>query len=340
MKNGLLNLNAAVFATASVVGKKESEGPLGDRFDWLDDTDRFGVQTWEEAESEMQRIALNVALSKAGMKDTALGAVFAGDLLNQCVGSAYGLLTFRAPYFGLYGACSTCAEGLLLAAAMVSADYFACCGTVTSSHYCSAERQFRTPLEYGAQRAPTAQWTVTGAGAFLLERERECAMKGNEGRAVICRGMPGIAQDKGMKDAANMGAAMAPAAADTLLRYFDATQSSPQEYDCIATGDLGYEGGDILCDLMRAEGAPLSSEYTDCGRLIYHRQTQDVHSGGSGCGCSAVVLSAHLLPKIRSGEWKKLLFLSTGALMSPDSIKQGKSIPSIAHLLEFQHKEG
>ncbi len=340
MRDGLLSLNATVFSTASAVGKKESEGPLGACFDWVDSTDRFGVRTWEEAESEMQRIALNVALSKAGMKDTELGAVFAGDLLNQCVGSAYGLLSFRTPYFGLYGACSTCAEGLLLAAAMVSAGYFDCCGTVTSSHYCSAERQFRTPLEYGAQRAPTAQWTVTGAGAFLLKKERETESKNGEGRAVICRGMPGVALDKGIKDVANMGAAMAPAAADTLLRYFDATQSSPQEYDCIATGDLGFEGGDILCDLMCAEGVRISSNYTDCGRLIYRRKEQDVHSGGSGCGCSAVVLCAHLLPKIRSGEWKKMLFLSTGAMMSPDSIKQGKSIPGIAHLLEFQNRKG
>ena len=288
----------------------------------------------------MQRTALNIALSKAKMKDTELDALFAGDLLNQCVGSAYGLLTFRTPYFGLYGACSTCAESLLLAASMVSAGYFHSCGAVTSSHYCSAERQFRTPLEYGAQRSPTAQWTVTGAGAFLLKRYKEGESANDEGRAVICRGMPGIALDKGISDASNMGAAMAPAAADTLLRYFDATKSSPEEYDCIATGDLGYEGSDLLCDLMRAEGMPLCDNYTDCGKLIYRRKEQDVHGGGSGCGCSAVVLCAHLLPKIKSGEWKRLLFLSTGAMMSPDSIKQGKNIPGIAHLLEIQHKKG
>lgn len=335
-----MNLNAAFFSTACVAGKKESEGPLGDRFDWIDATDRFSVKTWEDAESEMQRIALNIALSKAKMKDTELGALFAGDLLNQCVGSAYGLLTFRTPYFGLYGACSTCAESLLLAASMVSAGYFRSCGAVTSSHYCSAERQFRTPLEYGAQRAPTAQWTVTGAGAFLLQRYKEGEEATDEGRAVICRGMPGIALDKGISDASNMGAAMAPAAADTLLRYFAATKTSPEEYDCIATGDLGYEGSDLLCDLMKAEGIPLPPNYTDCGKLIYHRKEQDVHGGGSGCGCSAVVLCAHLLPKVQSGEWKRLLFLSTGAMMSPDSIKQGKNIPGIAHLLEIQHKKG
>lgn len=330
MKERLISLNASILAAASVVGKKESEGPLGQLFDLSDPTDRFGRRTWEEAESEMQRMALNTAMAKAKTCDRELGALFAGDLLNQCVGSAYGLLDFEVPYFGLYGACSTCAEGLLLASTFVSNGVYPLAAAVTSSHYCSAERQYRTPIEYGGQRAPSAQWTVTGSGAFVLGNAEE-----QKGLAVIRRGMPGIVRERGINDANNMGAAMAPAAEDTLLRFFAATGESPDSYDLIVTGDLGFEGGEILCDLMRAAGCPIIDRYTDCGKLIYAREEQDVHGGGSGCGCSAVVLAAKLLPQLASGELSRILFLSTGAMMSPDSIKQGKNIPAVAHLLEL-----
>lgn len=326
-----IELHAAVLSAASAVGRKEKEGPLGALFDLHDPEDRFGASTWEGAESEMQRRALNTAMGKLGVSDREPDALFAGDLLNQCVGSAYGLLSFDIPYFGLYGACSTCAEGLLLASTMVSKGAFSLCAAVTSSHYCSAERQYRTPIEYGAQRAPTAQWTVTGAGAFLVAD----AQKQTESGAVITRGMPGKALDAGVNDAGNMGAAMAPAALDTLVRFFQNTGERPESYDLIVTGDLGFEGGAILCDLMRAEGFPLGDRYADCGQLIYHRKKQDVHGGGSGCGCSAVVLASYLLPKLERGELGRILFLSTGAMMSPDLIKQGKNIPAVAHLLEI-----
>jgi stage V sporulation protein AD len=331
MEKEWIELEAAILAAASAAGKKESAGPLGEQFDIRSEDDRFGGKTWEESESEMQRQVFNTALAKAGLKDAEIGALFAGDLLNQCVGSAYGLLDFDIPYFGLYGACSTCAEGLLLASVLVSTGVFRHCGAVTSSHNCSAERQYRTPLEYGGQRTPTAQWTVTGAGAFLLGQVREA----RPSSAVIRRGMPGKVLERGINDANNMGAAMAPAAESTLVRFFESTGEQPQNYDLIVTGDLGYEGGTILCDLMRADGFDISDRYADCGQLIYHRQAQDVHGGGSGCGCSAVVLASHLLPQLERGQLRRILFLSTGAMMSPDSIKQGKNIPAVAHLLEI-----
>jgi len=335
MKERTIPLCAAILSRASVVGKKESEGPLREGFDLFDTADRFGEKTWEAAESEMQRRALAVALSKCRLRDVDLGALFAGDLLNQCVGSAYGLMDFDVPYFGLYGACSTCAEGLLLASVMVSNGIYRHTAAVTSSHYCSAERQYRTPIEYGGQRAPGAQWTVTGSGAFILEKAGEDGQ-----RAVIVRGLPGKVRERGINDVANMGAAMAPAAEDTLIRFFTATETRPDDYDLIVTGDLGYEGGSILCDLMRADGYPMGDRYTDCGMLIYHRKEQDVHGGGSGCGCSAVVLASHLLPQLESGALSRVLFLSTGAMMSPDSIKQGQNIPAVAHLLEIRGAAG
>ena len=328
-----IDLHAKIIAAGTAVGKKEAVGPLGNLFDLRDPDDKFGMKTWESAESEMQRMALNTALGKAKLTDRDVGALFAGDLLNQCVGSAYGLLTFDIPYFGLYGACSTSAEGLLLASIMVSKGVFRRCGVVSSSHYCAAERQYRTPIEYGGQRAPTAQWTVTGAGAFLLE----AAGKVTEADSVVIRrGMPGKAMDFGINDPNNMGAAMAPAVLDTLTRFFRDTGESPEHYDRIVTGDLGFEGGDILCSLMEAEGFPIRERYADCGQMIYDRRAQDVHCGGSGCGCAAVVLGAHLFPMLCRGELGRILFLATGAMMSPDSIKQGQNIPAIAHLLEIE----
>ena len=336
MRHDIMHTEAEIFSWASVVGGKESQGPLGAFFDLRDPCDRFGMKTWEQAESEMQRMALNTALAKAGVSTADVGALFAGDLLNQCIGSAYGLQSFDIPYIGLYGACSTCAESLLLSALMVSHRICNIAAAVTSSHYCSAERQSRTPLEYGAQRAPTAQWTVTGAGAFLV-RGIDNAAQADRGRAVVRRCVIGRVQDSGVKDAANMGAAMAPAALDTLCRFFKEAQTNPDNYDLIVTGDLGYEGGEILCSLMRAEGMDISAVYNDCGQMIYDRVAQDVHGGGSGCGCSAVVLSADLLPKIQRGDLSRILFLATGAMMSPDSLKQGEKVLAVAHLLEIEH---
>ena len=327
MQNKILKFDdATILSSASIVGKYEQEGPLGEYFDICDPTDKFGMNTWEQAESEMQRLAFNTALSKLSASERSIDALFAGDLLNQCVGSSYGLLDFDIPYFGLYGACSTAAEGIMLASACVSAGYFDRAAAVTSSHYCSAERQYRSPIEYGSQRPPVAQWTVTGSGAFII---------GNQGKIKVCEALPGIVIDKGISDASNMGAAMAPAAADTVLRYFIGSGYSPNDFDMIVTGDLGEEGGSILCEILHSEGLDIKDVYADCGTLIYDLKAQDKHAGGSGCGCSAVVLSSYLLPMLECGDASNILLIGTGAMMSPSSIQQGLSIPAVAHLLRF-----
>ena len=332
MKDKIFSLHASIHAAGSVVGCKEREGPLGNLFDMHDTDDKFGQKTWEKAESEMQRRALGVALQKWGKDQDSLDCLLAGDLLNQCVGSAYGLLDYGVPYFGLYGACSTAALGLLLGSALVSAGFARYAAAVTSSHNSSAERQYRTPLEYGAQRAPTAQWTVTGASAFILGNARERDPLGVQ----IVEAMPGIPIEMGIRDAANMGAAMAPAAVDTLERYLCASGASPNDFDVIATGDLGWEGSAIFHDLLFADGIEVAPMYTDCGTMIYSRHTQDTHAGGSGCGCSGVVTAAYFLPKLASGEIKDMLLIGTGAMMSPDALKQGQSIPAIGHLIRLR----
>ena len=332
MKNQIIKTNASIICGASVVGHKEHDGPIGHLFDIYDENDRFKQKTWEKSENQMQKLAFENALKKARLQEGNIDALFAGDLLNQCIGSAYGLLDFDIPYFGLYGACSTIIEGIILASSLISGGVFKKCAAVTSSHFCSAEQQYRTPLEYGGQRSPTAQWTVTGSGAFILGEETESKVR-------ITAALPGIVIDKGVNDAANMGAAMAPAAIDTRIRFFEQSETSPEEYDAIFTGDLGYEGSIILKELMAVEGYDMSINYEDCGNIIFDRELQDVHSGGSGCGCSAVVLASYILPKIQSGEYKKVLMIGTGDMMSPSSLKQGLSIPAIAHLVMLEHTE-
>ena len=329
MSKGIIKLNASFISTGNAVGKKEFEGPLGERFDMHDTDDRFGKNTWEKAESEMQRLALNIALKKANLTFDDIDAIFAGDLLNQCAGSSYGLLGCMIPYFGIYGACSTAGEGIMLASIMATHKIFDRVVAVTSSHNCSAERQFRTPIEYGGQRTPTSQWTVTGSGAFLIGDS-------DAGKVKIKAGMPGRVIDKGVNDANNMGAAMAPAICDTFLRYFKESGTAPNDYDLIITGDLGYEGASILRDIMKIEGHTFGDNYTDCGILMFDQTTQDTHAGGSGCGCSATVLSAYILPEMEKGNIKRTLFVASGAMMSPDSIKQGESIPAIGHLVLFE----
>lgn len=271
-------------------------------------------------------MAMDMLLTKSGFRAREVDAIFSGDLMNQCVGAAYGLKDFPSPYFGLYGACSTAAEGLLLASLLVSRGVYGRVAALASSHNCTAERQYRMPLEYGGQRPPTAQWTVTGAGGFLVVPEGEAAVS-------VTSVLPGCVVEKGIKDVNNMGAAMAPAAADTLLRYFAESGETPRDFDLIVTGDLGAEGGEILQELMRIEGVEMGDRYNDCGCMIYTAQTQDTHAGGSGCGCSAVVLASYLLPKLASGALSRVLFLGTGAMMSPQAIRQGECIPAIAHLL-------
>lgn len=331
MNNKVLKLDAEILAAVSVVGHKEHEGPLGSCFDIYDTTDKFKQKTWEKAESEMQRVALSAAMKKLSLTDGDIGALLAGDLQNQCVGSAYGLLDFDIPYFGLYGACSTAVEGMILSSILVSSEQYERCAVVSSSHFCSAEQQYRTPLEYGGQRSPTAQWTVTGAGAFIVGKKNEKSTS-----VKITEALPGIVIDKGVNDASNMGAAMAPAAIDTLIRYFKSTNTRPEDYGAIFTGDLGLEGSSILKEFMSAEGYPIDKNHFDCGNLIYDREYQDVHSGGSGCGCSATVAASFIIPKLKSGDLKNALLIGTGAMMSPSSLKQGRSIPAIAHLVKLE----
>ena len=332
MNNKILKTNAKILGGFSVVGHKEHQGPIGNLFDHYDQTDKFKQKTWEKAEIEMQRQSLDGVLKKLNFSENDIDAMFSGDLLNQCIGSAYGLLEFDIPYFGLYGACSTCVEGLMLSSLLISGGQFQRCASISSSHFCSAEQQYRTPLEYGGQRSPTAQWTVTGAGAFVTQTDD------GKGGVFITEALPGIVVDKGINDAANMGAAMAPAAIDTLIRYFKESGTSPSDFDAIFTGDLGLEGSKILTEFMSIEGYDMAQNYHDCGNLIFDKTTQDVHSGGSGCGCSAVVLASYILPKLASGKIKNALLIGTGAMMSPSSLKQGLSIPAIAHLIKLEHR--
>lgn len=320
---------ALILAASSVVGGKEFEGPLGSLFDFHDPSDRFGQKTFERSEGEMQRLVLASAMTKLGVGASDIDALFAGDLMNQCVSSAYGLLEYDIPYFGLYGACSTAAEGLMLASILVSRGISDLAAAVTSSHNSAAERQYRNPIEYGGQRTPTAQWTVTGAGAFVVGRKGDALTE-------IADVFPGIVVEKGVTDAANMGAAMAPAAANTLLNYFELSGTAPSDYDIIISGDLGREGVAILGELLATSGVDASGKLDDCGLMIYDLEAQDVHAGGSGCGCSASVLAASILPKLKRGELRNILFYGTGAMMSPSSLKQGLAIPAVAHLLHLK----
>lgn len=306
---------------AAIGGYEERRGPLGKNFDFCDDTDRFGMSTWELAEGEMGRMCLNLALNKISYSPDMLDAIFAGDLENQCVASSGGLYSFGAPYIGLYSACSTCTEALLLLSTLISHTEIKCGATVTTSHNCAAERQFRTPIEYGGQRTPTAQWTATAAGAFVL---------GVGGRVKIKNGIIGKIVDGLSKDASNMGAAMARAAFDTVYTYFSLSEIPARDFDYVVTGDLGSVGSEIFEELLDKEMSQLHLRHIDCGNLLYDKKNADIHSGASGCGCSASVLASHFLPLLESGEIKNILFMSTGALMSPSSVLQGENILGIA----------
>lgn len=316
---------------AAVGGYEERRGPLGDKFDFCDSSDKFGQSTWEIAEAEMGRIALNTALSKAAISHENLELLVAGDLQNQCVASSTGLSSFGIPFLGVYGACSTCTESLMTLASFIdSSDNMAMGAAVTTSHNSAAERQFRTPIEYGGQRAPTAQWTSTAAGAFILERGR--------GEVEITEYMPGRIVDGSTSDGANMGGAMAFAAFDSIRAYFEESGESGRNIDCIITGDLGRVGSDILKELMSKEFPGTERLHTDCGLMLYDFKTQDVHSGASGCGTSASVLACHFLPLLKSGDLGSVLFMSTGALMSPSSLLQGENIYGIAPLIRLESR--
>ncbi len=321
-----LSNRPTILGYAAVVGKREGEGPLARCFDMIFEDTTLGEKTWEKAESSLQREAFIRALNKAGMSPSQVNYLFVGDLLNQSIASTFGMRDYGVPLLGQFGACSTMAQTLAMSAIFVDSGAADMCAAITSSHFCSAERQFRFPLEYGGQRPQTSQWTATAAGSAIV---------GMGGGVHIAAITAGIVTDLGITDANNMGAAMAPAAAETLTNFFRDTQTRPEDYDLILTGDLAAVGSDLLCQLMERKSYPLGANYTDCGLLIYDRNAQDVHAGGSGCGCSAAVLCSYVLNKMNSGELKNVVFVGTGALMSPTSSQQGESIPGIAHLVQL-----
>ncbi len=318
-----------ISASASVVGQKEGEGPLGEYFDRVIDDPMAGQNTWEEAESEMQRQLVDELLIKSGLQAKEIRYFFAGDLLGQLIATSFGISGFEVPVFGLYGACSTMGEALSLAAMTVSAGYADNVIAMTSSHFGSAEKQFRFPLDYGNQRPLCATWTVTGAGGVILSASGEsdiCVSGITTGRIV----------DYGIQDSFNMGAAMAPAACDVIYNHLMDFERRPEDYDAIYTGDLGSVGQTILIDLMDKRGFDISKVHHDCGVEIYDAGTQDTHAGGSGCGCSAATLSAQILRRIREGEYSRVLFVPTGALLSTISFNEGKTVPGIAHAVVIE----
>lgn len=311
-----------ILSYASIAGQKEGEGPLGKYFDKIEADPMVGKSNWEEAESELQKQAAQMALKKANLSSEDIRYLFSGDLLGQIIASSFGMLELQIPMFGLYGACSTAGESISLAAMTVAAGYAKHCLAVTSSHFASAEKQFRYPLEYASQRPLSTTWTVTGSGAFVISET---------GTVKITGITTGKMMDYGVKDSMNMGAAMAPAAADTIYQHFIDFGRTPEDYDLIVTGDLGIVGRELVLDLLKEKGYDLADQYFDCGIAIFDDNTQDTHSGGSGCGCSAVTLAGYLLPKLECGELKRILFLPTGALLSTVSFNEGQSIPGICH---------
>lgn len=317
---------------AAVGGYEERRGPLGEKFDFCDTSDKFGQKTWELAEAEMGRVALNTSLSKVSLSHSDVELLIAGDLQNQCVASSTGLSSFGIPFLGVYGACSTCTESIMTLSSFIdSSEDMQIGAALTTSHNAAAERQFRTPIEYGGQRSPTAQWTSTAAGAFILAR--------GYGEVMITEYMPGRIVDGSTSDGANMGGAMAFAAFDSISAYFMESGEDIRSFDYIVTGDLGKVGSNILKELLSKELPGAEGLHTDCGLLLYDFQNQDAHSGASGCGTSASVLASHFLPLLNENKIHKILFLSTGALMSPSSLLQGENIYVIAPLIRLESGE-
>lgn len=332
ISRGVFRTDSPVYirSYASVTGDKEGSGPLGSCFDAVITDPHFGQDTWERAESRFQLEAVQRAIRKAGLSAEDIDAVCAGDLINQCTGSSYGLRELGIPFLGVYGACSTMAEALITAGLLTESGTAQNAAAVTSSHFSTAERQFRAPLSYGGQRTPTSQWTCTASGAVILSNV--------SGAVCVEGGCIGRITDMGINDMTNMGSAMAPAAADTILRYLTATDTVPADYDYIVTGDLGTVGSQLLTELMQSENTDISTVHRDCGAMIFDSEKQDTHCGGSGCGCSASVLCGHFLPLLERGEAENILFAATGALMSVMSIQQGETIPAIAHLVHLKRR--
>ena len=321
-----------ILETSSIVGPKEAEGPLAKYFDQCLEDEFWGEKTWEKAESKIIKENVNALVSKSGIASTDIDYCFAGDLLNQCISSSFGLRETNIPFFGIFGACSTFAEGICLGSTFVDAHAANNVICATSSHFCSAEKQFRFPLELGNQRPQSAQWTVTGSGAVILSSNSY----GKTCPRITCI-TPGKIVDMGVKDANNMGAAMAPAALDTLVTHFKDTGRKPSYYDAIITGDLGYVGKEILTELAETKGYNIKNNYDDCGVLIFDKEMQDTHSGGSGCGCIATVFSGYFYQMLKEKKINKILLIATGALMNSTSSQQGESIPGIAHAVAIEN---
>lgn len=318
-----------IIAGASVVGDKEGKGPLGERFDVVSTDPMFGMNSWEEAESCMQSKTVEKLFEKSNIPKLNIKYIFAGDLLGQLIATSFGLMSYDIPLFGLYGACSTMGEAMSLGAMAINAGYADNVIALASSHFASAEKQFRFPLEYGSQRPLSASWTVTGCGAVII---------GNTKSNVRITGITtGKIVDFGVKDSMNMGACMAPAACSVIYQNFMDFDINESYYDMIITGDLGYIGKEILIDLLKDKGYDISNKYTDCGIEIFDQNSQDTHAGGSGCGCSASTLCAYILDNIKSQKWKRVLFIPTGALLSTVSYNEGKSVPGIAHAVMLEY---
>ena len=316
---------------ASIAGTKEGQGPLGNCIDHVLTDDQFGADSWEAAECKLQKETVAILLKKTEVSEKEIRYLFAGDLLGQSMASSFGLASYEIPYFGVYGACSTCGESLSLGAMTIGGGFATQVVCVTSSHFASAEKEFRFPLEYGGQRPKSSTWTVTGSGAFLLATEVSDPM------AQITGITTGKVVDMGVKDSMNMGCAMAPAAADLIWQHLQDFDRKPEDYDRIITGDLGEVGSQALIDLLREKDVDIAGNHMDCGTTLFDINEQDVGSGGSGCGCSAVTLASYILPKLQSGEWKRVLFVPTGALLSKTSFNEGNSVPGIAHGLVLEH---
>ncbi|BED91968.1 MAG: stage V sporulation protein AD [Candidatus Improbicoccus pseudotrichonymphae] len=324
---------------ASVGSKKESEGPLGKFLDMTFEDSFAGEDSWERAEGVLQREAVKIALRKTNLESENIDIIFSGDLLDQSFSTIFGLKNFGIPFLGQFGACSTMAQNLILCAVMVDSGFAENSIAVTSSHFCSAERQYRFPLEYGGQRTPCAQWTVTGSGAAVVSNKQMMDKFNKNKRSYPCieKFLIGKILDFGVNDSSNMGAAMAPAAAQTIVDFLRGTDTVPSDYDLILTGDLGEVGAKLVRKLIEKEGFKIRDNYNDCGLMIYHKEKQDVHAGGSGCGCSASVLCSVVLQRMLKRELNNILFIATGALMSPTSFKQGETIPGIAHLVQIKN---
>lgn len=314
--------------TASIVGPKESNGPLAKYFDKCIEDEFYGESSWEKAESKFIKSATEMLIAKSGISNKDIDFCFAGDLLNQCISSCFGLRETNVPFFGIFGACSTFVESLILGAISIDGNFAKNVLCAVSSHFCSAEKQFRFPLELGNQRPPTSQWTVTGSGACILSKEGT--------GPYITHVTPGKIIDMGIKDVNNMGSAMAPAAIDTLITHFQDTSRDPDYYDGIFTGDLGYIGKDILLDIVKTKGYDITNNYNDCGILIFDKNKQDTHSGGSGCACCASVFSGYLYKKLKEKKLNKILLIATGALTNSTTSQQGESIPGIAHAVSIE----